>query len=145
MPNSLHPPKFLIVDDNGDSRTFLAKTLLRKYPAAVVQECQNSDTAILLVRTEPLSAVIAHRTFDYDGETLIRLLRRVGPKIPLVMVSGNDKRLIAHEAGADAFMDFDAWLTIGTVVAEAIAARERANGLAAEAPVASDLTEPEMV
>jgi CheY-like chemotaxis protein len=119
------PRKFLIVDDNADSRTLLCKTLLRKFPDSVIQECQNGDTAIAVVRGERLQAVIAHRTFEYDGETLVRLLRRVDPAVPIIMVSGYDRREIAAAAGADAFMNYDAWLTVGTVVAQAIDARVR--------------------
>ena len=138
------PQKFLVIDDHGDSRTFLTKTLLRKYPNSVVQECQNGDTAIALLRDERVSAVIAHRTFDYDGETLVRLLRKVGPNVPIVMVSGHDKRTVAFAAGADAFMHYDAWLTVGTVVAEAIAARSRCNDGTGEQTI-SDAAEPEPV
>ena len=137
------PPKFLIIDDNADSRTFLTKTLLRKFPDAIVQECQNGDTAVAAVRSERLSAVVAHRTFEYDGATLIRLLREAGPDVPLVMVSGYNRRDAAREAGADAFMNYDAWLTIGTVVAQAMAARGQMSRRSASE--ASDLAEPEMV
>jgi DNA-binding response OmpR family regulator len=142
MPASA-PRKFLIVDDNADSRTYLAKTLLRKYKNAVVQECQSGDTATAILRAEHVNAVIAHRTFDYDGETLVRLIRRIAPKVAIVMVSGFDRQAKAREAGADAFMHFDAWLTVGSVVAEAMAARERANEAGAKKPgVSSRETEP---
>ena len=127
MRNSPSPEKFLIVDDNAESRMLLTRTLLRKHPEAVIQECQNGDTAVAVLRAERIAAVIAHRTFEQDSETLIRLLRRAAPAVPIVMVSGHDKQAVASSAGADAFMHFDGWLTIGTVVAEAIEAREKAN------------------
>lgn len=145
MPYPSRPRKFLIIDDNADSRTFLAKALLRKYPEAVVQECQNGDTAVGIVRDERLSAVIAHRTFEYDGDTLVRLLRHASPTVAIVMVSGYDRSGIARAAGADIFMNYDAWLTIGTVVAEAMAVREKANQLGAGESSASDFAKPEMV
>jgi DNA-binding NtrC family response regulator len=140
------PHRFLVIDDNADSRTLLTKTLLRKYPESLIHECQTGDTAIAAARTDRLNAVIAHRTFEYDGETLIRLLRRANPTVPLIMVSGYDRREAAKAAGADAFMNYDAWLTIGNVVAEAMAARARTR----EEPRAPDvdkdaLGEPEMV
>lgn len=121
------PRKFLVIDDNADSRTLLTKTLLRKYPDSLIQECQNGDTAILAVRAERIEAVIAHRTFEYDGETLVRLLRKAEPTVPIVMVSGYDRRDIAKAAGADAFMNYDEWLTIGNVVAAAMASRAGAS------------------
>ena len=143
MPKALDSPKFLIIDDNADSRTFLRRTLLRKYPGAVVVECHTGDTAIAMLRAERLSAVVAHRTFDYDGETLIQVLRQADPKVAIVMVSGADKRAVARKAGADAFMPFDAWLTIGSVVADSIAARQKANEIGAGAHF--DSPEPEAV
>src|ERR1051326_6757150 len=116
------PLRFLVVDDNKDSRMLLVKTLLRKFPEAVVQECQGGDAAMRIVQTDPLSAIIAHRTFDYDGETLVALFRRLNPHVPIVMVSGYDRSARAIEAGANAFLNYDAWLQIGSVVAKVMAA-----------------------
>jgi CheY-like chemotaxis protein len=112
------PRKFLIVDDNSDSRFLLVKTLLRKFPQAVVQECQDGDAAIAMTRAEKLDAIVAHRATEIDGLTLIRLLRQVNPTLPIVMVSGIDRSKEAIAAGANYFLSYDAWLRIGTVVAE---------------------------
>lgn len=114
--------KFLIVDDNADSRFLLVKTLLRKFPQAVVQECQDGDAAVALVRAEKLDAIVAHRAAEVDGLTLIRMLRQANPTIPIVMVSGFDRAKEAITAGATCFLSYDAWLRIGTVVAELLAA-----------------------
>jgi DNA-binding response OmpR family regulator len=83
-------PNFLIVDDNADSRFLLVKTLLRKFPHAVLQETQQADAAVSLARAGRLDAIIAHRATDVDGLTLLRLLREVNPTVPIVMVSGID-------------------------------------------------------
>jgi CheY-like chemotaxis protein len=112
--------KFLIVDDNPDSRFLLVKTLLRKFPQAVVQECQQSDPAVAIARSENPTVIIAHRTEDADGIMLIRLLRRVNTTVPIVMVSGYDRGKEALEAGATRFLNYDEWLRIGTMVAEMI-------------------------
>lgn len=112
--------KFLIVDDNPDSRFLLVKTLLRKFPQAVVQECQQSDPAVAIARSENPTAIIAHRTEDADGVTLIRLLRRVNATVPIVMVSGYDRAKEAFDAGATRFLNYDEWLRIGTLVADVI-------------------------
>lgn len=114
----LAPRKFLIVDDNSDSRFLLVKTLLRKFPQAVLQECQDGDAAIAIARMEKLDAIIAHRAAEVDGLTLIRMLRQTNPKVPIVMVSGLDRSQEAMAAGATCFLSYDAWLRIGTVVAE---------------------------
>lgn len=112
--------KLLVIDDNSDSRMLLTKTLMRKYPECAVIECQNGDTAVRLAEKEPLAAVVVHRTFEYDAETLVALLRRVNATVPIVAVSGFDRSAQVRAAGADMFLNFDAWLQIGNVVAEAI-------------------------
>jgi CheY-like chemotaxis protein len=113
--------KFLIIDDNPDSRFLLVKTLLRKFPDAVVEECQSSVTAIEIVQKEGVTAVISHRAADADGETMIRLVRRVNATVPIVMVSGLDRSRVALAAGATRFLNYDEWLRLGTVVADILA------------------------
>jgi CheY-like chemotaxis protein len=58
-----------------------------------------------------------------DGLTLIRLLRQANHNVPIVMVSGIDRTKSALEAGATTFLSYEAWLRIGTVVAELVSAR----------------------
>ncbi len=117
-------PKFLIVDDNAENRFFITKTLLRKYPQATLQECQDSVPAKIAAELERLTAIIVHRSSDMEGIELIRSLRHVNRTIPIVMVSGRETYPEVLEAGADAFLNYDAWLRIGTVVEELLAARE---------------------
>ena len=110
--------RFLIVDDNPDGRFVVSKTLLRTFPDAIVQECQNSDTALAIVREEPLDAVLSHRTAEVEGLVLIRLLRDVNPTIPIIMFSGIDRTADAAAAGATRFLDYSEWLNTGKIVAE---------------------------
>ena len=51
------PLKFLVIDDNADSRFLLVKTLLRKFPTAVIHECQSSEAAFEMAKTEDLAAI----------------------------------------------------------------------------------------
>jgi DNA-binding response OmpR family regulator len=114
------PPNFLIVDDNADSRFLLVKTLLRKFPQAVLRETQDGESAVNLVRSENLDAVVVHRAAEIDGISLVRRLRQTNANVPIVMVSGLDRTKEAIEAGANTFLSYDAWLRIGTVVSELI-------------------------
>lgn len=116
------PRKFLIVDDNADSRFLLVKTLLRKFPQAVLHETQNGESAITSVQSVPFDAVVVHRATEVDGVTLIRSLRHVNRTVPIVMVSGIDRTKQALDAGANTFLSYEAWLRIGTVVAELLGA-----------------------
>ena len=131
------PHKFLIVDDNSDSRFLLVKTLLRKFPQAILQETQDGASSVALARSETLDAVVVHRAAEMDGLTLIRLLREVNPTVPIVMVSGLDRTKSAAEAGATTFLNYDAWLRIGSVVAELVSARS-----ASQAPPVEPDTAP---
>ncbi len=134
------PGRFLVIDENADSRFLLVKTLLRKFPSALLQECHDADTAIATAQSDKLSAIVAHRTYDYDGVTLIAMLRRANPTVPIVMVSGIDRTPQALAAGANAFLSYDEWLRIGTVVSEVLAKPEEAPGLPAQSrcPVAPE-------
>lgn len=110
--------KFLIVDDNPDSRFLLAKTLLRKFPGAALLESRTSDRAVAILSKELPAAVIAHRAEEMDGAALIRALRESNPTVPIVMVSGIDRTEVARASGANSFLHYDEWLRIGTVVAD---------------------------
>lgn len=124
------PRKFLIIDDNSDSRFLLVKTLLRKFPQSVLQECQDAEAAVALAKSEKLDAIVAHRAAEVDGLTLIRMLRHANPLVPLVMVSGFDRSKEAVAAGATCFLSYDAWLRIGTVVADLLnPAKDQLDGL----------------
>jgi CheY-like chemotaxis protein len=110
--------RFLIVDDVTDSRSLLVRTLLRKFPNAAIQECQESVAAVAACGVHPFDIIIAHRSVDLDGITLVRVMRKVAPKTPIVMISGIDRTQQALQAGATAFHHYDEWLRIGTVVTQ---------------------------
>ena len=116
-------PEFLVIDDNRDSRFLLAKTLLRKFPDAILHECETSAAALAAVRTRPLAAIISHRTADTPGLDLLVELRALNRTVPIIMVSGIDRKAAALAAGADRFFLYDEWLRIGTVVDDVVAHR----------------------
>lgn len=112
------PLRFLVVDHHHDSRFLLVKSLLRKFPQAVIQEVEDGETAIEVVRTTELAAIITHRTREYFGTEMVEKLRAVNPDVPIVMVSGIERTTPALAAGADRFMLYDEWLRTGTLVKE---------------------------
>lgn len=119
--------QFLVVDDVPDSRFLLVKTLLRKFPQALVQECEDSDVAVAAAGNAKLDVIIAHRSRDVDGITLTRMLRQTNTAVPILMVSGIDRRAAAADAGANEFLNYDEWLRIGTVVANLLTPRHAAD------------------
>jgi CheY-like chemotaxis protein len=114
------PPRFLIIDDVDENRFLLAKTLLRKFPGSVITECDDSATALTTARTDSPTAVVVHRARDLDGLSLVRAIRASDRDTPIIMVSGRESCPEAIEAGATAFLNYEAWLRIGTVVAEVL-------------------------
>jgi len=109
-------PLFLVVDFQRESRFLLVKTLLRKFPRAVIRECEDADQAIQFARTQDVACIVTHRTFETPGVELVRQLREVDPNVPIVMVSGIDRQKGALEAGATSFLSYDEWLRIGSIV-----------------------------
>lgn len=117
-PERLH---FLVVDHHKDSRFLLVKSLLRKFPGALIDEAEEGDPAIAQARNPALSVIITHRTREYYGTELVAKFREANPRVPIVMVSGIERTGPALAAGADRFMLYDEWLRIGTLVKELLA------------------------
>lgn len=119
-------PEFLVIDDNRDSRFLLTRTLLRKFPDAILHECESSQAALEVVRTRHLCAIISHRTIDTPGIDLLLELRALNQEVPIVMVSGANQEAAALAGGADQFFLYDEWLRIATVVDDVVARRSAA-------------------
>lgn len=115
------PLRFLVADENPDSRHILVQTLLVQFPEAVIEECRSGRSAIAVAESDKLDAIIAHDTNDYDGEPLVALLRNANRSVPIVMVWGYEMPASAWSAGADAFLLCDQCHRVGEVVAETLA------------------------
>ena len=111
------PLSFLIVDDNADGRFLLEKTLLRCFPRAGVHACVDIDVATAFVKKLHPAVIVVHRAGGLDGLESIRRMRAVS-SAPIVYVSGYDRTDEAKRAGANCYLNYDAWLRIGTVVAD---------------------------
>lgn len=123
-PNVPAPLKFLLVDHNADGRTLLIRTLTRHFPGSEFKETHNADVALVCAQTWQPSLIVAHRTLEYDGATLIALLRRLDLNVPILAISGRDEfGPSSLAAGATAFLNYDAWLRIGAVVSDLLRAQ----------------------
>jgi CheY-like chemotaxis protein len=107
---------FLVIDDNADGRFLVAKTLLRKFPQAVILECQTLAAAFDSLQRQPLSAVIAHRALEAEGIHLVCELRKQDGDVPILMMSGIDRQKDALMAGANAFLTAQQWLLVGSTL-----------------------------
>jgi CheY-like chemotaxis protein len=107
---------FLVIDHHHDRRFLLVKSLLRKFPNASIEEVADGEPAIALASERTFAAIIVHRTSEYFGSELVERLRAANPNVPIMMVSSIDRAEDARAAGADAFLLYDEWLRIGSVV-----------------------------
>jgi CheY-like chemotaxis protein len=117
----LYPPRrILVIDHNPDSGSLLVRSLARKFPDAIIQLCKESRAAIEIVTTDKLDAVVLHRTEEDDAVSVIRTLRKLEQDLVIIAVSGIDRSEQVLAAGATGFMNYDQWLMIGSVVANAL-------------------------
>ena len=123
MSAASQPPVFVVVDHNADTRFLLVKCLHRKFPGAVIHEAADGETALALAGRSDLAGIVSHRTTEMLGVELVRAFRALNAAIPIVMVSGIERGAEALAAGADAFLLFDEWLRVGTVVQDLMARR----------------------
>ncbi len=130
------PRKIIVIDHNTDSGVLLVRSLFRKFPSAVIQLCKESGTALQVAATERLDAVVLHRTEDDDAVTLVRSLRKIDSAVPIIVVSGIDRSEQVLAAGATGFLNYDKWLMIGQVVANAL------DPMPAPAPAIPEASEP---
>ena len=132
-----HYQKFLLVDDVAENRFLVSKALLKHFPDAIVMECQDSSTAMSIIRSENTSVGIIHRSRDIDGTTFVNLVRRCGSSLPLVLLSEEKPVPDPRESGATAVVSWDAWTTIGFTCADIIAEHEqRHSGLSEDTDLA---------
>lgn len=117
---------FLVIDADADGRTLLVGTLMRVFSNAVVTECQDAEMALKLITGHTYDAVISHRAIGADPETLVRMIRQERPNVPLLAVSGSDRRKELVAAGATEFLGYEKWLLVGRTVAEMIAPEPKA-------------------
>lgn len=113
--------RFLVIDDNPDGRFLVSKTLLRKFPNAVVSEAQTAEAGFRILDSEKVSLVVAHRTFEFDAISLVTELRSRNARVPIIMMSGIDRREAVCAAGANAFLTYEEWLMVGNHVAALLA------------------------
>jgi DNA-binding response OmpR family regulator len=114
----LTTPVILVIDYHPESRHLLVRTLRRKYPQAKLLESDDAENALAIAASPDLSVIVTHRTFEVSGVELVRALRAVNATVPILMVSGMDRQTAALAAGANAFLHYDEWLRVGTVVEE---------------------------
>lgn len=118
----------MVIDDVEENRFLLAKTLLRKFPSARIREYEEAETALAVLAADPPALIVAHRSLDLDGLALVRAVRQAAPTLPIVAVSSRASWPEALTAGANEFLNYEAWLRIGVLAERLLASPSSAAG-----------------
>lgn len=111
---------FLVIDSFEEMRLLVVRTLRRVFPNALITEAHDFEEALRLTRGNAYDAIIVHRAIGADAKTIIQLIRRDNSVVPIVAVSSMDRTDEVLGAGATAFLNFEEWLRVGTLVADLI-------------------------
>jgi hypothetical protein len=128
-PAALASPVFLVVDDIEDNRQLVCRVLLRRFPKSTILECMDFDEAAGLIKKTVITACVVHRSADTPCLPLLSKIRSLTNR-PILSICGTCKEKAARQSGADAFVDFDAWLRVGSSMEDLLARDEppRAGG-----------------
>lgn len=118
----------MVIDDVEENRFLLAKTLLRKFPGARIREYEEADAALAALIADPPALVVAHRSLDLDGLALVRAVRQAAPTLPIVAVSSRADWPESLSAGANEFLNYEAWLRIGVLAERLLASPSSSAG-----------------
>lgn len=97
--------KILVVEDNEVMRYEISSFL--RLAGFQVIEAENGQIALDLLKTECVSAVLTDCQMPVmDGITLVKTIREVGMKIPVICLSADSSNSCeCLKAGADLFLD----------------------------------------
>lgn len=119
-------PRFLLIDDNRDGRSVIARAVQRKYRDAPLHEFGTFAAAVPTLTTLGAEAgnwiVVAGRTGEYATATLVAAIHATHPRVPIVALGREDEAEASLAAGASQFLAYEAWLLLGGVVEKVTAA-----------------------
>jgi two-component system NtrC family response regulator/two-component system nitrogen regulation response regulator GlnG len=108
--------RVLIADDEEAVRQVLTAFFETTYPGQVVVEAVGDGTAAVQAvrRTAPTLVLLDIEMPGMDGVTALRAMRSLRPRLPVIMVTGNESRTTAAEVmalGAFSYMPKPVHLT----------------------------------
>jgi PleD family two-component response regulator len=118
-------PKILLVDDDPGDRMRLATALREKFPTAELDECGDTDAAVVMAEATRFTVVITHRVKDTGALPLVCQFREANQYTPLILVSDIHRRESARAAGANELLPCGEWQQIGALVEHVLAAELR--------------------
>jgi len=120
--------KFLLLDKNPEDRFIIAQALLRDFPRAVLQECQDPAAALQEIQRAAPTAVFIHATRDKTGPEIVREVRALDPALMIISLSRVPEEADAIAAGANRFLQADQWQMAGMLVKELLGIPKNKDG-----------------
>ncbi|HEY9658979.1 MAG TPA: response regulator, partial [Allocoleopsis sp.] len=101
-------PRVLVVDDDEVDRMAVHRAFNKSGISAELVEASTCAEAIQILQTHPFDCVfLDYRLPDQDGLALVQDIRRMGNRVPLVVLTGQGDEQIAVEvmkAGATDYL-----------------------------------------
>ncbi len=112
--------KFLIVANDAAASSLVSSALLRQFPAALVMNCQDGDTAAEIAASMDVSAIVSLRTESADVLTLAGQLHRANRRVPIIVSSAVDFAAESARVGAAGFVPMEHISRIAEAVERAL-------------------------
>lgn len=114
------PLHFLVIDDNRDSSSLISRALLQRFSQAGLSEFSSfaaaRDPLLQLPLESPGYVVIAGRVPDLHTVPLVRAVRVCHRSVPVVAMGEAIDESEALQAGANRFIEYEAWLLLGPTI-----------------------------
>ena len=126
--------QFLLIDDNREGDSRISGTLLQRFPEAKLTEFPTFAAARDALSGLPLEApdciAIAGRVRDLATVPLIKAVRACNSCVPVIAMGSLIDEPEAIGAGANRFLDYEAWLLLPPTI-HRLRAAKRATDLPA--------------
>lgn len=113
-------PRFLLIDDNRDGRSVIARAVQRKYRDAALHDFMMFSAAVprlAAMEAEPKHwIVLADRTTEHATTDLVAAIRTAHPRVPSLRLGGRDEAPATLAAGVTHFLAYAAWLLLAGLV-----------------------------
>jgi len=127
-------PQFLLIDDNRDGRSIIARAIQRKYlEASLYAFAAFSAAAPTLQEIEADPGrwiIVTGQTAEHDPVALVAAVRAAHPRVPIIAL-GRNNATAALAAGATHFLEYEAWLLLGVMIERVVASWNPTDGTTA--------------
>jgi CheY-like chemotaxis protein len=106
-----HALRILMVNDDEDALFLVSHAAKQEFPDAELITCRNADEALVLLRGQPVDAIVTdNRMPGTTGVAMVRAIRASDQTTIILMLTGAENvREEALAAGVTVFMSTGSW------------------------------------